>query len=134
VTELIREIRAIKPQCLIAVDHEGGRVQRFKTSFTHLPAMAKLGALYVSQPDAALKLARDCGWLMAAELRCVDVDFSFAPVLDRDYGISAVIGDRAFSSDPEVVIRLAQAFTEGMHGGDRQTFPRSWWRRGGFAC
>lgn len=114
VTELVRSIREIKPQCLIAVDHEGGRVQRFKTSFTHLPAMAKLGELYNSQPEAALKLAHECGWLMAAELRCVDVDFSFAPVLDRDYGISAVIGNRAFSSDPEVIIRLAQAFTEGM--------------------
>lgn len=114
VAELIRSIRAIKPQCLIAVDHEGGRVQRFKTSFTHLPAMAKLGALYDSQPDAALKLAHECGWLMAAELRCIDVDFSFAPVLDRDYGISAVIGDRAFSTDPDVIVRLAQSFTEGM--------------------
>lgn len=114
VSELIRSIRAIKPQCLIAVDHEGGRVQRFKTSFTHLPAMAKLGTLYESQPDAAIKLSRECGWLMAAELRCVDVDFSFAPVLDRDYGISAVIGDRSFSSNPEIIIRLAQAFTEGM--------------------
>lgn len=114
VAALVRSIREIKPQCLIAVDHEGGRVQRFKTSFTHLPAMAKLGVLYASDPDAALDLAKECGWLMAAELRCVDVDFSFAPVLDRDYGISAVIGDRAFSSDPEVIIRLAQAFTNGM--------------------
>ena len=114
VASLVSSIRAIKPHCLIAVDHEGGRVQRFKTSFTHLPAMAKLGALYDRDPEAALELAKECGWLMAAELRCVDVDFSFAPVLDRDYGISAVIGDRAFSSDPEVIIRLAQAFTDGM--------------------
>lgn len=111
---LIKEIRAIKKDCLISVDHEGGRVQRFRTEFTHLPAMAKLGGLYHSDPERALDLARECGWLMAAELRCCDVDFSFAPVLDRDYGISAVIGDRAFSSEPEVLIQLAQAFTEGM--------------------
>ncbi len=113
-TRLVTHIRAVNPGILIAVDHEGGRVQRFRSGFTRLPPMAKLGALYKTDPDQALILANDCGWILAAELRSVDVDFSFAPVLDVDFGVSTVIGDRSFSADPAVVSRLATALTRGM--------------------
>ncbi len=112
---LIAEVRQINPACLICVDHEGGRVQRFKQPFTHIPAMAELGQHYAVAPEQALQRAQDWGWLMAAELRAVDIDFSFAPVLDRDYGVSAVIGNRAFAQQPEVIEALAGAFMQGMH-------------------
>ena len=112
---LVKEIRAINPACLIAVDHEGGRVQRFKEGFTHLPPMKKLGQLYSKDPENALLLAKDMGWLMASELVCLDIDISFAPVLDRDHGISAVIGDRAFSDDLNVIQAVSAAFMKGMH-------------------
>jgi beta-N-acetylhexosaminidase len=112
---LIKEIRTINPTCLIAVDHEGGRVQRFKDGFTHLPPMKKLGQLYSKDPEKALMLAEDLGWLMASELVCLDIDISFAPVLDRDHGMSAVIGDRAFSDDLSVIQAVSAAFMKGMH-------------------
>jgi beta-N-acetylhexosaminidase len=99
---------------LICVDHEGGRVQRFRSGFTRLPACRKLGHRYDKNPAEALQLATEMGWLMAAELRAVGVDFSFAPVLDLDYGVSGVIGDRAFHSRAAIVTELARAYTEGM--------------------
>lgn len=116
---LVREIHALRePQLLVAVDHEGGRVQRFREGFTALPPAAKLGALYDENPQRAARLAQACGWLMARELRAVGVDFSFAPVLDLDRGISRVIGDRSFHSDPEVVANIAHAYMSGMtHAG-----------------
>ncbi len=106
------------PHLLIAVDHEGGRVQRFRHGFTHLPAARRLGEAYDRDAKHGLTLAESMGWLMAVELRAVGVDFSFAPVVDLDHGASSVIGDRAFHSDPDVVVRLALAYEKGMqHAG-----------------
>lgn len=114
--ELIAEIRALRrPHLLIAVDQEGGRVQRFKgDGFVALPAMGRLGDLFDEDRQAGLEAARSLGWLMAVQLREVGVDLSFAPVLDLDRGISGVIGDRAFDERPEAVIALAIAWTGGM--------------------
>lgn len=113
---LVDDIHAQRnPPLLVAVDHEGGRVQRFRDGFTHLPAVAEFGALYQENAKRALRLTETAGWLMAAELRAVGVDFSFAPVLDVDRGVSRVIGDRAFHASPEVVAELAHAYMTGMH-------------------
>ena len=109
IIDLVESIRSVRPELLIAVDHEGGRVQRFRDGFTRLPPASR----YATENDDAL--AEKGGWLMAAELRAIDVDFSFAPVLDVECGISQVIGDRAFGRDPDTVIRLASAFVKGMH-------------------
>ena len=106
-----------QPPLLIAVDHEGGRVQRFREGFTRLPAMAKLGTLYDQDRDAALAAASDVGFVLAAELRARGVDYSFTPVLDLNYGPSRVIGDRAFHRQPEAVIALAKALGEGLREG-----------------
>jgi len=111
---LVSDIRLASPNIIIAVDHEGGRVQRFKEGFTRIPAMASLGRLYKDNQELAIQLSRDCGWLMAAELVAYDIDISFAPILDRDYGISSIIGDRAFSDNPDEIVILTQAFVEGM--------------------
>ncbi|MFN5745739.1 MAG: beta-N-acetylhexosaminidase [Methylococcaceae bacterium] len=108
ITDLIAGIRAIRPTLLVAVDHEGGRVQRFRDGYTRLPSVASY------QLHGGAELAEKAGWLMAAELRAADVDFSFAPVLDVECGISQVIGDRAFGTDPATVAELAQSFAAGM--------------------
>nr|WP_319379737.1 beta-N-acetylhexosaminidase [Thiomicrorhabdus sp.] len=113
--KLCREIHALRhPRLLIAVDHEGGRVQRFRKGFTHLPPMRQLGQLYRQDESKALSAAHKVGWLMAAELLAVGVDFSFAPVVDLDYGGSKVIGDRAFDASPIAVGKLAEALMDGM--------------------
>ncbi len=115
-TALCREIHRLRsPHLLIAVDHEGGRVQRFRDDFTHLPPAAWYGEHYRHNSARGLKLAEEGGWLMASELRVCGVDFSFAPVLDLAHGVSKVIGDRAFSKDPDVVARLAHAWMKGCH-------------------
>lgn len=112
---LVREIHGLRePQLLVAVDHEGGRVQRFQLGFTALPPAAHFGALYDENPSRAKRLAEACGWLMATELRAVGVDFSFAPVLDLGSGVSTVIGNRAFHADPDAVAQLAHAYMIGM--------------------
>jgi beta-N-acetylhexosaminidase len=112
---LVREIRAVRsPPLLVAVDHEGGRVQRFRTGFTVLPPQRAIGRAYDLDPEAGRRLAWQCGWLLAAELRAVGIDMSFAPCVDLDYGVSEVIGDRAYHRDPEVVARLAVACMQGM--------------------
>ena len=114
-TALTAAIHAARPGIVIAVDHEGGRVQRFKTDgFTHLPAMRKLGALWDKDVLAATKAATDVGYVLAAELRACGVDLSFTPVLDLDYGESGVIGDRAFHRDARVVALLAKSLNHGL--------------------
>lgn len=112
---LVADIHAIRdPHLLVAVDHEGGRVQRFRHGFTELPPAGVFGDIYARDPKRARHLAESCGWLMAAELRAEGIDFSFAPVLDLDFGVSKVIGDRAFHRKPEVVGELASAYMLGM--------------------
>jgi len=107
VTELIDSIRAVRSgPLLIAVDQEGGRVQRFQNGFTRLPPAAS----YARAPE----LAESAGWLMAAELLAIGVDFSFAPVLDIDCGVSQIIGDRSFSTDAELATQLSSSFRKGM--------------------
>jgi len=116
VESLVRDIHGLRePQLLVAVDHEGGRVQRFREGFTELPPLRHLGHIFDENPRRARRLAETCGWLMATELRAVGVDFSFAPVLDLDRGVSGIIGDRAFHSRPEAVADLAHAYMRGMH-------------------
>jgi beta-N-acetylhexosaminidase len=115
ITELTTSIRALRtPHLLIAVDQEGGRVQRFRDGFTRLPAVRLLGRAYDEDRRDGLALAQSVGWLMASELRAVGVDFSFAPCVDLDYGVSEIIGDRAFHSDPDAVAALAVATLTGM--------------------
>lgn len=114
-TKLCAEIHALRtPSLLIAIDHEGGRVQRCREGFTALPAMRKLGVLWDTDPTAAVHAARAIGYLLAAELRECGVDFSFTPVLDLDWRRSGVIGDRAFHRDPVAVTQLAGALIEGL--------------------
>jgi beta-N-acetylhexosaminidase len=114
-TELVAAIHAVRdPHLLIGVDHEGGRVQRFREGFTRLPAARRLGRLFDQHQHKAKELACDIGWLMASELRSVGIDFSFAPVLDLDFGVCEVIGDRAFHAEPEVVYELSHAYMRGM--------------------
>ena len=115
-TALIDDIHRLRnPHLLVAVDQEGGRVQRFKDEFTHLPPLACLGKIHDTDRARARHLARVSGWLMASELRAVGVDLSFAPVLDLDFGVSSIIGNRALHKRPEVVAELAQAYQAGMH-------------------
>ena len=116
ISALCAEIHSLRtPPLLIAVDQEGGIVQRFRRGFTHLPNMASLGTLYDQDSQTALKLTEDVGWLLAAELRTVGIDFSFAPVLDLNLGLSSVIDSRAFHSKPHIVASLAQALIRGMN-------------------
>jgi beta-N-acetylhexosaminidase len=115
VAALTAEIRALRtPHLLIGVDHEGGRVQRFREGFTRLPPARLLGRRFDEDRRDGLDLAQSVGWLMASELRAVGVDFSFAPCVDLDYGVSEIIGDRAFHSDPDAVAALAVATMMGM--------------------
>jgi beta-N-acetylhexosaminidase len=122
-TALCRDIKTLRPDFLICVDHEGGRVQRFKTDgFTHLPPMRALGDIWLQdgkggQGTGALRAtdaATACGFVLGAELRACGVDLSFTPVLDLDFGESSVIGDRAFSRDPRVVSLLAKSLMHGL--------------------
>ncbi len=118
VAALCREIKALRePELFIAVDHEGGRVQRFRDGFTAIPPMRSLGALWNIDEDAALKRARDLGFVLAAELRATGLDLSFTPVLDVDFGESGVIGDRAFHRDPNAIAALAAALQKGLFEG-----------------
>jgi len=118
-TELVAEIKSIRPDVLVCVDHEGGRVQRFRTDgFTHLPPMRVLGERWMGGgPEAALAAmdaATAAGRVLASELRACGVDLSFTPVLDLDHGPSTVIGDRAFHRDPGVVTALAKSLIHGL--------------------
>lgn len=114
--QLTSSIHALRePALLIAVDHEGGRVQRFREGFTTIPPMRILGQKYQANMPEGLALARAFGHIMAAELAAHGIDFSFAPVLDLDWGESGVIGDRAFHRDAEIVTKVAGALIAGLH-------------------
>ncbi len=109
------EIKALRSDLLICVDHEGGRVQRFRSDgFTRLPSMRTLGELWMHDPMAATQRATAVGYVLASELRACGVDFSFTPVLDLDHGGSSVIGDRSFHRDPRVVTLLAKSLSHGL--------------------
>ena len=124
--QLCADIKAVKPDLLICVDHEGGRVQRFKTDgFTHVPPMRHLGRMWMDDGKGskqregsgamrAMNAATAAGYVLGAELRACGVDFSFTPVLDLDYGESSVIGDRSFHRDPRVVATLARSLMQGL--------------------
>jgi len=113
---LVTDIKAVRsPPLLIAVDHEGGRVQRFRDGFSAIPSMRRLGQLHNEDASAAADRAESCGWLMGAELRASGIDLCFAPCLDLDWGVSEVIGDRSFHKDPDVVALLAGALCRGLH-------------------
>ena len=114
-TQLCREIHALRlPQLLIAVDHEGGRVQRFREGFTRLPPMRRIGALWDRDSTRAKAVARAAGVVMATELKRCGVDLSYAPVLDIDHGASTIIGDRALHRDPTAIVELASSLLDGM--------------------
>jgi len=114
-TAAIHALRS--PPLLIAVDHEGGRVQRFRDGFSKIPAMRKLGKIWDIHPQRARHLAQQAGYVLASELRACGVDFSFTPVLDVDYGQSSVIGDRAFHSDPQAISELGHSLLMGLRQG-----------------
>lgn len=133
-TALIASIRAIRPGLLIAVDHEGGRVQRFREGFSRLPPMARYGEAYATAPARALRGAELAGWLAGAELRAFDIDLGFAPVLDVESGFSTVIGDRAFARDPETVTALARAYIRGVHRAGMAAVGKHYPGHGGVAA
>ena len=114
-TELCAQVKSIRPDIVICVDHEGGRVQRFRTDgFTHVPPMRALGELWMRDPLGATDAATAAGYVLGAELRACGVDLTLTPVLDLDYGGSSVIGDRAFHRDPRVVSLLAKSVMHGL--------------------
>lgn len=115
---LTASIHAVRqPPLLIAVDHEGGRVQRFREGFTRIPPMREFGKIWDKNPKRARQLAQEAGWILAAELRAHGIDFSFTPVLDMDYGESQVIGNRAFHKHTQAISELAQALVIGLKKG-----------------
>ena len=125
---LVAEIKALRtPPLLVSVDHEGGRVQRFRSGFSLLPPARRIGREFDLDHRQGLELARHMAWLMAAELRAVGIDFSFAPCVDLDYGVSEIIGDRAFHARPDAVAQLAVAYLQGMRdagmAGTAKHFP-----------
>jgi len=135
VAALTSAIHALRePRLLIAVDQEGGRVQRFRAGFTRLPPAGRFGALHRHQPQRARQAAERVGWLMAAELRAVGVDFSFAPVLDLDRGVSRVIGDRAFAHGVNAVSDLAAAWMAGVHAAGMAAVGKHFPGHGGIAA
>ncbi len=132
---LVEEIHKLRdPKLLVAVDQEGGRVQRFREGFTELPAAARFGAGYHHNHAAARHAARETAWLMAVELRACGVDFSFAPVLDLDFGVSSVIGDRAFAAEPQAVAALAIAWMQGARAAGMASIGKHFPGHGGIAA
>ncbi|WP_017430464.1 beta-N-acetylhexosaminidase [Vreelandella jeotgali] len=115
VSRLCADIRRQRPELLIAVDQEGGRVQRIRQGVTRLPSMARLGESFAASPAEGVALCRDAGWLLGMEMAACGLDMTFAPVLDVDVGLSSVIGDRSFSGDSESVTALGEALITGLH-------------------
>jgi beta-N-acetylhexosaminidase len=114
-TELVAEIKTVRPDMLVCVDHEGGRVQRFRSDgFTHLAPMRRLGELWMTDPLVATDAASAAGYVLGSELRACGVDLSFTPVLDLDHGPSGIIGDRAFHRDARVTTLLAKSLMHGL--------------------
>ena len=111
---LIQNIRALAPELILGVDHEGGRIWRFREGFTHIPAMRNVGQLFDRNVKKSLQTAEHIGWILASELLAYGIDLSFTPVLDIDTQMSTVIGDRSFHSDPRVVATLGKALIKGM--------------------
>ena len=115
VTDLVSEIRALRsPPLIVAVDHEGGRVQRFRDGFTVMPPMRHIGREYDRDRESGLSIARKAGWLIASELRAAGIDLSFGPCIDLDWGISEIIGNRAFHRKPDAVSELGASFARGL--------------------
>lgn len=113
--DLVAAVRALRsPPPIVAVDHEGGRVQRFRAGFTAIPPMRVIGRQYNSDPDATLAIVRRAGWLIASELRASGIDLCFAPCVDLDWGVSEIIGDRSFHAKAGVVSDLAAEFSRGL--------------------
>lgn len=115
VKELLASIREVRPELILAVDQEGGRVQRVKQGVTALPALGRLGKWWDESPVEAMQAAKEWGWLMASEMLALGFDISFAPVLDLNVGRSRVVGDRAFHGSPQAVVALGRNYIEGMH-------------------
>lgn len=114
VAALIEDIRSVRSdEFFISVDQEGGLVQRFREGFTRLPALGRIGERFASDPKVAVELAEEHAWLMASEMRAIDIDLSYAPVLDLDRG-NRIVGERAFSADPAIVSELGLAYLRGM--------------------
>ncbi len=135
VTDLIVDIKSLRsPELLVAVDQEGGRVQRFQSGFTRVPPMREIGRVFDEDAARARALAREAGWLLGSELSAVGVDFSFTPVVDLDRGVSEVIGDRAFHAKPDVVGELATALMRGLADAGQVAVAKHFPGHGGVAA
>lgn len=113
ISNLVKEVKEIKENILIAVDQEGGRVQRFNNEFTNIPSMQEIGRFAKEHNDSSI--CKDIGWLTSSELIATGIDINFAPVLDIDESTSSIIGNRAFSNNPDEVISMASDYIDGMH-------------------
>lgn len=134
VRQLCSDIRRVRADLLLAVDQEGGRVQRIKEGLTRLPSMARIGECYRANQEDGLALAKDAGWLLGMEMAACGLDLSFAPVLDVESGVSSVIGDRSFSSDPQHVAHLGSAFIQGLHDAGMAAVGKHFPGHGGVAA
>lgn len=130
---LIQNIRSLAPELILAVDHEGGRVWRFREGFTHIPAMRTVGQLFDRNSKKSLQTAEHIGWILASELLAYGIDLSFTPVLDIDNQVSTVIGDRAFHANPSVVAVLGKSLIKGMRAAGMRAVAKHFPGHGGCA-